>query len=778
MALSLRSEVNPTGLAARWIFLRKFVSEAGIMIRLPRIVPSFFLALGLLLPAAVLRADDTAPASGSDVTSADQPSLADQVDNFWHYGKIARYDLAADAGQKILASGADPRAILEAFEAVAAHRGDSIDTWMLRWRTLAAPEAGEGDPAVITQMRTVSDQLNDKINQGYATRQADPDFIRNTIIAMSQGARAYDNNLPRLTNSGELAVKVLIDILRSPQDRQYNATARRALRDLGRKALSPLVAATEMKDYDTLLDVVSALGDLGYDPAIPYLARLAASPEVPDGIHVAARRALARIGASDASINDPAEAFFRAAEKFYYGKSSISPSGDKIAYIWYWSDQDGLTKLDVPTPIFDDAMAMRSCEYALKLDPTKGVAVSLWLDANTKREADLPVGAVDPSHKDAPDAHYYNTSSGVKYLNSALARALRDRNAAVAFKLTQALQDIVGQSNLSFSSNEPVIQALFFPNRQVRYQAAFALAEALPTQAFPGSDRVVPLLAAALSQTSKLNVLIVAPADNDQLNGLRSAVQSMGYPMVSATDPTQGATAAAALSTIDLILISEDSDVGGMIDLAQTTTQLQGAPILVLTRSGASPYVVRSATDPLLSTVLMPPKEKLVDTLKIEIPNALRHSGTPAMTDEQASAYARRAATLLANLAIARGQALDLSAAEDGTLKALSDSRADIAEAAGRVLGMLDSQSAQNGLADKAIDDQTPADVRVSFFKSLANSAKFYGNRLDSGKVSQIETIVAQEKNSDVRAAAAEARGALNLPADQARTLILAQSKM
>jgi hypothetical protein len=312
----------------------------------------------------------------------------------------------------------------------------------------------------------------------------------------------------------------------------------------------------------------------------------------------------------------------------------------------------------------------------------------------------------------------------------------------------------------------------------VRYQAAFALAESLPTEAFPGSDRVVPLLAAALSQTSKLNVLIVAPADNDQLNGLRAAVQSIGYPMVSASDPAQGATASAALSTVDLIIISEDSDVGGMIDLAQTTTELQGAPILVLTRSGASPYVVRSAPDPLLSTALMPAKDKLVDTLKIEIPNTLQHSGTPVMTDEQASAYARRAATLLANLAIARGQALDLSAAEDGTLKALSDSRPEIAQAAGRVLGMLDSATAQNGLADKAIDDQTPADVRVSFFKSLANSAKFYGNRLDSGKIASIETIVAQEKNSDVRAAAAEARGALNLPADQARTLILAQSKM
>jgi hypothetical protein len=764
------------------------------MIRLPRIVPSSFLAVCLILPVARVRADDTpatppaqpdaaAPTTQSSQSSdqttdqSSQPSLSDLAGDFWHYGKIARYDLAADAGQKILDSSSQPRAILEAFEAVATQRGDNIDTWMLRWRTLPAPTDAT-QTAMVQKMRDVSDRLNNVINEGYESRRSDPDFISNTIIAMSQGARAYDNNLPRLQSSGELAVKVLVDFLRNPADRQYNSTVRRALRDLGRRALNPLVAATEMKDYDTLLDVVSALGDLGYDPAIPYLSRLANAPEVPDGIHVAARHALSQIGAADWAVTNPAEAFYRIAENFYYDKSSITPSGDKTAYVWFWTDDMGLTKLEVPTPIFGDVMAMRECEYALKLDPAKSTAVSLWLDANTKREVDLPAGATDPTHKDAPDAHYYNTSSGVQYLNAALARGLKDHDTAVVYKLAQAMQDIVGQSNMSRNGSEPIIQALFYPNRQVRYQAAFALAEALPTQPFQGSDRVVPLLAEALSQTSKINVLVVAPAQDDQLADLRAAVQSLGYPMVSASDPTEGATAATALSTVDLIIVSEDSDVGRTIDLRDSSAQLQGAPILVLTRSGASPYALRAATDPLMSTVLMPTKDKMVDAFKAEIPQVMQHSGTPALTDKQASDYARHAADLLAKLAIVRSPAFDMAAAQDGTLRALDDTRPEIAQAAGRVLANLDSVAAQNGLAAKAIDTNTPAEVRVSLFKSLATSAKFFGNRLDSTKISDIEQIVAQEKNADIRAAAAESRGALNLPADQARTLILAQSKV
>jgi len=91
---------------------------------------------------------------------------------------------------------------------------------------------------------------------------------------------------------------------------------------------------------------------------------------------------------------------------------------------------------------------------------------------------------------------------------------------------------------------------------------------------------------------------------------------------------------------------------------------------------------------------------------------------------------------------------------------------------------MLDSQPAQTGLATKALDAQTAAPVRVSLFKSLVVSAKFFGNRLGPDKIAQIEQTVAGEKDPAIRSAAAEARGALNLPADQARALILAQSKM
>jgi len=736
-------------------------------------------------PAPSADNTNTAPAAPADNTASAAPTeteapptLNDLVDTYWHYGKIADYGLATDAGQKILDSGSDPSAILASFEAVSSRHNDAIDTWMLRWKSIPISDALDRQAAVT--MRQVTAKLADVINEGYANRRSDPNYIRQTIYEMSQGERAYDNNLPRLSQSGETAIKIVIDILRDSQQIQYHSTCRRLMRDLGRKGLNPLLACTEMKDFDTLIDVISALGDLGYDAAVPYLARLSVAPNVPSGIHVAASNALYHIGLNRGAPSRPSDLFFGLAEKCYYGRTDIEPASEKVSYIWYWSDSNGLTRSQVPTPIFNDLLAMRACEYTLKLDPSNGQAVSLWLAANTKRECDLPPGTVDLTHKDDPDATYYNVSAGADYLNDALARAEHDQNAAVALKLCQSLRDITGQQALNSNSVTPLMQALYFPNRQVRYAAAFALAQSLPTRPFAGSDRVVPLLVEAVNQTSKPGVVILAPEQSDtvSLGDLRDAVQSLGYPVVAASTPNSAAQGAISLPTVELIIVSEDSDVRGMISLEQNIARLQGASVLVLTHTGESPWALASATDLLMNTAIIPPKDTLKDELKTAIDAARQRSGTAVLSDEDASKYALQAASLLEKLAITHGQAFDIAVSEGGLLSALNDTRAPIAEAAGKVLGTLNSAAAQNGLAMKANNSSTPSEVRVSLYRSLADSAKHLGNHLTSDQIDGLESVVSEGADAPVRDAAAEARGALDLPADAARTLILKQSRV
>jgi len=187
---------------------------------------------------------------------------------------------------------------------------------------------------------------------------------------------------------------------------------------------------------------------------------------------------------------------------------------------------------------------------------------------------------------------------------------------------------------------------------------------------------------------------------------------------------------------------------------------------------------VASATDLLMNADVMPPKDQLKQQLESDIEAAREHSGTAVMSEKDASAYALEAASLLEKLAITRGHAFDMSVAEGGLLQALNDTRPEIAKAAGRVLGTLNSSSAQNGLALKANSASTPVDVRVSLYHSLADSAKHIGNHLEPELVAELEQVVSQGTDPSIRDAAAEARGALDLPADAARTLILKQSKV
>jgi len=117
-------------------------------------------------------------------------------------------------------------------------------------------------------------------------------------------------------------------------------------------------------------------------------------------------------------------------------------------------------------------------------------------------------------------------------------------------------------------------------------------------------------------------------------------------------------------------------------------------------------------------------------------------------------------------------------AAKPTLLSGLSDSRPSIVMLSGEVLAMLNDKEAQASLLAAASEEKTADEVKVSLYKSLATSAKFWGNLLDAAQISTLQAVVDTAPNLAVRSAAAEAHGALNLPADQAKRLIVEQSKV
>ena len=95
----------------------------------------------------------------------------------------------------------------------------------------------------------------------------------------------------------------------------------------------------------------------------------------------------------------------------------------------------------------------------------------------------------------------YAKTAGPEYLQQTLLRGLNDQDAAVALGAAEALATNAGENSLVYTVGpaQPMLQALSFSDRAVRYTAAIAIANAGPRQAFNESRLVVQNLAEALA---------------------------------------------------------------------------------------------------------------------------------------------------------------------------------------------------------------------------------------------------------------------------------------
>ena len=512
----------------------------------------------VLLPATVgaAHAQDVDPGMANQGRSAEVPApLLSLIEDYYHYATIGTYPAANALGQQMLQGDYTPEQFLDGFREVHSRRSapsEDLDKRFAQWQ--GTPELAE-----------TANQIVAKVNEGRRARATSRDFIAEQVERLSRGQQAYNNAVDQLRNSGEYAVPVMVDYLLDPNKKEFQADIRRAMRDsrFGVDLLSPLLAATQMEDEAVLATVLRTLGDLRYNVSVPYLLEQLQTSNS-DQVKAAAREALGQIGYTGGS--DAATEFYNLAQKFYYNQTPIQPrEGLGLATIWSWGGRNaGLVRTDVPPQIFNEIMAMRSAGKSLALGQGQDQSLALWLASNYRRESELKEGEVDKTRpENSPDAKYYGTQAGARYLQMVLDRTERDRrntlpeqryNAAeVALRAIKSLQEIVGRGNVG-SGESPLTRAMNFPDRRVRIEAAFALAQALPTQGFSGQEQVVPLLADALSQTGQPAVLLVVP-DADIRNTLSEQLRGGGYRVNAAADGNDAVAQAQAMPGVDVVVV-------------------------------------------------------------------------------------------------------------------------------------------------------------------------------------------------------------------------------
>jgi hypothetical protein len=417
-------------------------------------------------------------------------TLEGNWNDFLHYTKIGRFDLAKGYAQAVLDSKPDPVQMLTLSESNPAG-------YALLQKT--AESATDAELAQLTQ------KILDVIEQGRLIKRADAKIITGEIKKLSGNSHEQVAALRFLKNSGEYAIPFMLDAMADNTRKQELPNIIWALPQIGKDAIRPLTAALQTKNNAVKAEIIRALGKIGYPQSLAYLKYVAEKDESIE-LKALASQSIAEIDTSALQV-PAARLFYQLADNYYYHAESLTPAADTdAANIWFWDAAGNkLTREKVDKRYFNELMAMRECEWALKADVEFGRAIGLWLASYCKAES---TGIAMPAYFGAghPDAMVYATTAGPEYLHQALARAVKDKDAYVALGVIEALAVNAGEKSLLYRVGEeqPLIKALSYDDKAVKYSAAIAIASCGPTENFPDSGLVVENLTQALGETDNL----------------------------------------------------------------------------------------------------------------------------------------------------------------------------------------------------------------------------------------------------------------------------------
>jgi HEAT repeat protein len=417
-------------------------------------------------------------------------TLEENWNDFLHYTKIGRFDMAKGHAQAILAGDPDPVKLLELSRAN--QQGYQI---LLRVNDVA-PDA---------ELADLSGKVLAIIEQGRFIERTEPRIIAEEVRRLNSTDRGWLTAVKRLRDAGEYAVPFMLDAMADPSRENELTNIVRALPQVGRDAIRPLAAALQTDNVPLKAQIVMALGKISYPQSLPHLKYIVENDDSSQ-LRAMAQDSIKQI--NPAMLQVPAaQLFYELAEKYYYHAESLAPAQDaSFANVWFWdSDASKLVREEVDKNYFNELMAMRTCEWALKADPGFGSAIGLWIAAFFKAESTSVEKMPTYFGERHADALVYATTAGVEYLHQALARAVKDNNAHVALGVIEALETTAGEKSLLYQigPSQPLLDALSFNDRMVRYSAAIAIGAAGPKEGFAESKLVVANLAEALGQNSQ-----------------------------------------------------------------------------------------------------------------------------------------------------------------------------------------------------------------------------------------------------------------------------------
>lgn len=708
---------------------------------------------------------------GATPAPSDQ-SPAQLLRDVVHFTFIDRPDVASGVASELLTRGLSPTE----FVALVEQSNENLERFQQAVLKLQRMEGG----------RDAAEALWNLYNQGKLDRARDADQIGEAIQMLLGDARSRLLARERLVAAGEYAMSQLFEQLTRRDNDRMQAEVSRLIVDMGQQAVMPLCVALGGSDPVVQERVADLLGLIGYRTALPFLYDVAASTRV-EAVRQACNRAIQRLGRDPTVRADIGTEYLVLAERFYGEQREVTAfPGEGIQLLWDFRPQTGLRRTAIGTPVYHEAVAMRLAERALQLNPSNASATAMWVAANLSREIDTPAGYENPAYPSSRrGADYYAVAAGTDISMRVLARAIDDRDTPLALRAIAAMRRTAGAAALAgrvqagevigATDRRPLLEAMTYPNRRVRYETALALGVAQPRESFPGVERVVPTLATAVRDPGAQFAVIVA-GDAEQYNSIRRIVEALNYqvlPNVVRISDAQGEIS--AVPGVDLVVMSLTADsTRAQIDEIRRDARLAAAPIVALV-AGEGYSTLRRVYERDSATAVRPlasSESEIRATVQRLVDSA---SGGP-FTRQEAERYRDRALDALRDLAVARNPVLSVADASEGLVGALEGSNPIVRLRVAEVLSYVDSERVQVALMDIAMSTNLSEPERVGLMEQVAASAKRFGSRLEPRQVSRLVALARSADASEREATAASALlGSLNLQNQSVVPLILGE---
>ena len=683
--------------------------------------------------------------------AAGEMTLSQKWKDFVHYINIAQTDMARSFGQAILDAQAEPREIYRL-----ARQSRNIEQTLTRGEQL--PQMGD----IIRRIRKM-------MQDGFQAEAANPEEIARAIKMLGGTLGQYKYALDMLKVSGEYALPQLLQKLNAPGTTPLiRERIIAVLPHLGLVAVRGMSIALQTDSPTVQEALANALRRIGYPMAAPRLKELADRKGVLPRVRIAATAALIECAGRDAPAKALSELYYELAEKYYHRAESLRPDPryDK-ANVWTWNADKRLGFTPVPREIFCDIYAMRMARLALKNDQNLGKALALWLAAGLKRQADLPTGASDPL-KGTGDAKYYAMAAGPRFLLSVLDRGLNEDDAPVSLGAIEALVQTGGAESLVQQITggiQPLVRALSFPDRQVRFLAAAALADSLPTKPFEGSAFVMTVINEALRQKGKKTAVLVT--GSTRANDLKDAILAAGYEVVADADPAKALTAGRQGSGVDMVVLTSKPEPGTVVRTMRGDPFYKAVPAVILFQGADLRRLAKED-----GRLVLLPATADATAVGEGMQKALTLGIGKPLTAEEADAWIIRAATTVRLLGLTGNTVHNVSRAVVALTNNTASQNPAVQTAAAEALGVIDLPQAQQALVRLACS-KAAAPVRIKAFSALSESLRRFGNKVPAAETQAVQDVVNGTEALDIRRAAAKVQGAQNLSSDRIKAMIL-----